>query len=237
LSAVNLTGSPFHTRLQGLDNASVGNQDRALALNAAIFPFTLQVNKVANGAPAPSAGFQFGITTKGSIGTLTNPLSLCGNNPCSANSGSVFPAAGNTTYPSYQIAETLPPGWNSARWPAACELAIPAIACPVARELRSRTDPLSAPGSVASLGAVSSRLKALSVEVCGIRSADQCAPLPQELLRFLRIQPVWDIAEVHDAKRVAGQKSGFAKNADASVLIESQAALSPGHYHEKRFGL
>jgi hypothetical protein len=64
-SAVNITGSPFHTRLVGVDGSG-GNQDLALSNDAVVFPASVKIVKHADGetrtfgfsaSPAPLSSF------------------------------------------------------------------------------------------------------------------------------------------------------------------------------------
>ena len=71
-SAVAISGSPFHTRLIGLDGSG-GNQDRALSSDAVTFPASITITKVANlnadtgrltrsfSAPKPLGGPRFSL--------------------------------------------------------------------------------------------------------------------------------------------------------------------------------
>jgi hypothetical protein len=56
-SAVAISGSPYHTRLIGLDGSG-GNQDRSLSADAVVFPGSLKVVKQAT----PESGTSFGFT-------------------------------------------------------------------------------------------------------------------------------------------------------------------------------
>jgi uncharacterized repeat protein (TIGR01451 family) len=73
-SAVSIPGSPYHTRLIGLDGAG-GNQDRSLSAEAVIFPGFIHIVKNATGGDAtfgytasPSPLSDFNITTAGGTG-------------------------------------------------------------------------------------------------------------------------------------------------------------------------
>ena len=46
-----------------------------------------------------------------------------------------------------------------------------------------------------------------------------CAALSEKSLRFLGIQAIWDLAEIHDANWASGQKPAFTENPDARFLI------------------
>ena len=73
----------------------------------------------------------------------------------------------------------------------------------------------------------------------GNRSTPPCAKttdlrsiLPQIPLRFLRIEAIWDLAEVHDGQgRARGQKPAFTEDLYAPVLIKGDSALSNTHFH------
>src|SRR5258707_2329027 len=69
-----------------------------------------------------------------------------------------------------------------------------------------------------------------------VQAAGLSAPFPEKSLRFLRIQAVRNITEVHHAKTVSGQKPAFAQNLDAGVLIEGQSASRHGHHPQLLFG-
>src|SRR5207249_7747844 len=102
-SARNISGSPFHTHLIGLDGSG-GSQDRALASSAVTFPASITINKVAS--PADGTAFTFTAT-----GGLATPFTL-------ANGGTylVLDAAGSTqikTFQSYSITETVPATWKT----------------------------------------------------------------------------------------------------------------------------
>jgi len=73
-AAVNISGSPYHTRLLDLDGSG-GNQDRSLSADAVIFPGFIHIVKTATGgnstfsytaSPSPLADFT--ITTSGGTG-------------------------------------------------------------------------------------------------------------------------------------------------------------------------
>jgi uncharacterized repeat protein (TIGR01451 family) len=73
-SAVSIPGSPYHTRLIGLDGAG-GNQDRSLSAEAVIFPGFIHIVKNTTGGDAtfgytasPSPLSDFNITTVGGTG-------------------------------------------------------------------------------------------------------------------------------------------------------------------------
>jgi hypothetical protein len=50
-------------------------------------------------------------------------------------------------------------------------------------------------------------------------TADIRAIFPQKPLQFLRIQPIRDLAEVHETDRAGRQKSALTKNLSTPVLI------------------
>ena len=104
-SAVAISGSPFHTRLIGLDGSG-GNQDRALSSDAVTFPASITITKVANlnGSPITSQAFSF----TASPSPLQN-FTLCGS---SATCSTTF--ANITNLQSYTVNEPapLPPGWS-----------------------------------------------------------------------------------------------------------------------------
>src|SRR5258708_6155798 len=70
-----------------------------------------------------------------------------------------------------------------------------------------------------------------------VQAAGLSAPFPEKSLRFLRIQAVRNITEVHHAKTVSRQKPAFAQNPDAGILIESQLASHDGYHPQLLFGL
>jgi hypothetical protein len=57
------------------------------------------------------------------------------------------------------------------------------------------------------------------------------AVLSQKSLRFLRVQAIRDLAEVHDANRASGRKPAFTEYLDARFLIV--IVVSPGLAHSR----
>ncbi len=101
-SAVAISGSPFHMRLLDL-NGSGGNQDRALANDAVVFPATITIVKSAT--PAIHSAFAF-TATNPTGGTVPTTFSLYGDTPNSIDFTNI------TTFGSYTITETpIPTGW------------------------------------------------------------------------------------------------------------------------------
>src|SRR5207247_1220837 len=66
-SAASITGSPFHTRLLGLDGSG-GNQDRSLSSDAVTFPASITIVKQAS--PSPNST-EFPFTTSLSTSTFS----------------------------------------------------------------------------------------------------------------------------------------------------------------------
>jgi hypothetical protein len=100
-SAVAISGSPYHTRLIGLDGSG-GNQDRSLSADAVIFPGSITVIKDAT----PNGSTSFGFT--GSPAPLAN-FSLV-NDGTSANT-KVF--SNITNFQTYTVNESsIPAGWG-----------------------------------------------------------------------------------------------------------------------------
>jgi hypothetical protein len=101
LSAINIPGSPYHTRLIALDGSG-GNQDRSLSADAVIFPGSITIIKDANpngptdfafsGSPSPLGGFSL---DDDSDNTLSNTK--------------VF--SNITTFQTYTVAETVVSPW------------------------------------------------------------------------------------------------------------------------------
>jgi Prealbumin-like fold domain/Galactose oxidase, central domain len=102
-SAVAITGSPFHTRLVGLDGSG-GNQDRALSSDAVTFPGSVTITKAAN--PSTSTP-TFPFTASGPLSPTS--FTLAGDG--SSASSQVF--SGLTNFSNYTVTEVLPiSGWN-----------------------------------------------------------------------------------------------------------------------------
>src|ERR1051326_450893 len=104
-SAVAIGGSPFHTRLIGLDGSG-GNQDRALALSAVIFPGSITIIKAAT----PVSGtFSFTATP---APPLSN-FSLSGGSPQPNNTTDNTKLFSNlVNFQTYTISEALS-GWKN----------------------------------------------------------------------------------------------------------------------------
>ncbi len=98
-SAVNIPGSPYHTRLVDLDGAG-GNQDRSLSADAVIFPGSITVIK--NATPEGSASFPF----SASPSPLSN-FNLIDDN--TATNTKLF--SNITDFKNYTITENTPAGW------------------------------------------------------------------------------------------------------------------------------
>src|SRR5262249_47603876 len=114
-SAANITGSPFHTRLVGLDGSG-GNQDRALASDAVTFPASVTIVKSA--IPSPNAT-KFDFTTTLSPSTFS--LWDDGTVPSDPTPNSIL-FSKITTFQSYTVTEAVPTGW----------IATPGIVCSAA---------------------------------------------------------------------------------------------------------
>ncbi len=100
-SAINISGSPYHTRLIDLDGSG-GNQDRSLSAEAVIFPGSITVIKDAT----PNGPTSFGFT--GSPAPLTN-FSLV-DDGTSANTKSF---SNITSFVTYSVNESsIPSGWG-----------------------------------------------------------------------------------------------------------------------------
>ncbi|HET7449700.1 MAG TPA: hypothetical protein VFJ78_03830 [Gaiellaceae bacterium] len=100
LSAVAISGSPYHSRLIDLDGAG-GNQDRSLSADAVIFPASITIIKDAT--PNGSTSFPF----TASPSPLSN-FSLVDDG--TASNTKVF--SNITTFQTYTVAETVPSGWS-----------------------------------------------------------------------------------------------------------------------------
>ena len=112
-SAVAITGSPYHTRLIDFDGGG-GNQDRSLSSDAAIFPATITVKKVAS----PQSGTVFGFTATGGLSPSTFNLKDDG----ASSNTQVFSNISNFT--TYTVAETALTGWTLSA-PSTCTLTSP----------------------------------------------------------------------------------------------------------------
>lgn len=99
-SAVNIPGSPYHTRLIDLDGSG-GNQDKSLSANAVIYPASITIIKDAN--PQGPTSFSFS----------ASPLPLSNfslvDNGTSANT-QVF--SNITNFTKYTVTENTPSGWT-----------------------------------------------------------------------------------------------------------------------------
>jgi hypothetical protein len=90
-SAVNISGSPYHTRLIDLDGAG-GNQDRSLSADAVIFPGSITIIK----DTVPDDSHSFGFTDTGGLSPTSFSLVDDGTN---ANNSRTFSNITNfTTY-------------------------------------------------------------------------------------------------------------------------------------------
>lgn len=99
-AAVNIPGSPYHTRLIDLDGSG-GNQDRSLSADAVIFPGSITIIKQAN----PEGSDQFSFTASPS--PLSN-FSLVDDG--TAANTKVF--SNIIDFQTYTVAETVPSGWT-----------------------------------------------------------------------------------------------------------------------------
>ncbi len=101
-SAIAISGSPYHTRLIDLDGSG-GNQDRALSSDAAIFPASIKIVKVANvsGSPITTQGFDFTASP-----TPLSGFTLCGANTCDNTFANI------TTFQTYTVTEAVASGWT-----------------------------------------------------------------------------------------------------------------------------
>jgi hypothetical protein len=99
-SAVNIPGSPYHTRLVDLDGSG-GNQDRSLSSDAVIFPGTITVIKDA----VPNNAQDFSFSGTQGLGTF----SLDDDSDNTLSNTKVFSL---TTFTSYDITETPANGWT-----------------------------------------------------------------------------------------------------------------------------
>src|SRR5512133_1309739 len=99
-AAANISGSPFHTRLIGLDGSG-GNQDRALSSDAVVFPASITIVKDAQ--PSGSTSFPF----TASPSPLSNfSLTDDGTNANTKAFSNI------TNFQTYTVGETpIPTGW------------------------------------------------------------------------------------------------------------------------------
>ena len=113
-SAVNITGSPYHMRLQAFrdvtnnSNLSVGNTDRSLSAQAVIFPATITVVKDVTGGEDPQ-DFNF------SISAAANPQPTPATFVLDDDSTSATPSSQTfslTNFTTYTISETTLAGWT-----------------------------------------------------------------------------------------------------------------------------
>ena len=98
--AVNIPGSPFHSRLIDLDGSG-GNQDRSLSNDAVTFPGSITIIKQAT--PEGSTSFPF----------TASPLPLSNFNLVddgTSTNTTVFPNI--TNFQTYGVAESAPAGWT-----------------------------------------------------------------------------------------------------------------------------
>ncbi|MFL5679572.1 MAG: hypothetical protein ACJ77B_03140, partial [Chloroflexota bacterium] len=103
-SAVAITGSPYHTRLIGLDGPSGGNQDHQLAASAVIFPGSIRIIKDA----VPNSSTDFSYSTTG--GLTPSPFSLDDDADPTLSNSRTF--SGLTTFGAYTITEGAAAGWS-----------------------------------------------------------------------------------------------------------------------------
>jgi uncharacterized repeat protein (TIGR01451 family) len=100
LSAVAISGSPYHTRLIDLDGSG-GNQDRSLSADAVTFPGSITIIKDAT--PNGTTSFPFTATP-----APLSPFNLV-DNGTSANT-KLF--SNITNFTTYTVAESVPSGWD-----------------------------------------------------------------------------------------------------------------------------
>ncbi|MEA3357269.1 MAG: SdrD B-like domain-containing protein, partial [Patescibacteria group bacterium] len=100
-SAVTIPGSPYHTRLIGLDGSG-GNQDRSLSAQAVVFPATITVVKDA----IPNGSQSFDYTTTGGLAPASFSLVDDGT---AANTQAFADLINFTTY---TVTESAPAGWT-----------------------------------------------------------------------------------------------------------------------------
>ena len=99
-SAVAISGSPYHTRLIGLDGSG-GNQDRSLAAEAVIYPASITVIKDA----IPDGSQNFDYTTTGGL----SPASFSLVDDGTAANTQTFPDL--TNFSTYTVTESAPASW------------------------------------------------------------------------------------------------------------------------------
>lgn len=100
-SAVDISGSPYHTRLDSFSDGNVGQQDRSLSADAVIFPASITIIK--NATPDGSTSFPF----TASPSPLSN-FSLVDDG--TSTNTHVF--SNITNFQKYTVAETVPSTWT-----------------------------------------------------------------------------------------------------------------------------
>jgi uncharacterized repeat protein (TIGR01451 family) len=102
LSAVSISGSPFHMRLVSL-NGSGGNQDRSLSNDAVTFPGSITIIKDADPEGATSFSFTGSPTPLGNFSLVDNGT---------ATDRTTFAITDAANFKSYTVTENSPAGWD-----------------------------------------------------------------------------------------------------------------------------
>ncbi|MBI5405347.1 MAG: DUF11 domain-containing protein [Candidatus Kerfeldbacteria bacterium] len=102
-SAVAISGSPYHTRLIGLDGSG-GNQDRSLSAAAVIYPGSITVIKDA----VPNSTQDFNFTTTGGL----SPVSFSLDDDADGTLSNTKLYSGVIDFKTYTVTESAQAGWT-----------------------------------------------------------------------------------------------------------------------------